>query len=48
MSIAVSVVESKAELKKFIRFPEVLYRGNPYWVPPLIRDELDTLVKIGM
>ena len=43
MSIAISVVESKAELKKFIRFPEVLYRGNPCWVPPLIRDEIETL-----
>jgi GNAT superfamily N-acetyltransferase len=43
MSIAISVVESKAELKKFIRFPEVLYRGNRCWVPPLIRDEIETL-----
>jgi len=43
MSIAVSVVESKAELKKFIRFPQGLYRGNLYWVPPLIRDEIEML-----
>jgi hypothetical protein len=43
MSIAISVVDSKAELKRFIRFPEVLYRGNPCWVPPLIRDEIETL-----
>jgi hypothetical protein len=43
MSIAISVVESKAELKRFVRFPEALYRDNPYWVPPLIRDEIETL-----
>ena len=43
MSITISVVTSRAELKRFIRFPEVLYRGNPYWVPPLIRDEIETL-----
>ena len=43
MSVAISVVASRAELKRFIRFPMELYRGNPYWVPPLIRDEMDTL-----
>jgi hypothetical protein len=43
MSIAISVVGSKAELKTFVRFPETLYKGNPYWVPPLIRDEIETL-----
>jgi hypothetical protein len=43
MSISISAVESQADLKRFIRFPEVLYRGNPYWIPPLIRDEIETL-----
>jgi hypothetical protein len=43
MSVAISVVESPAELKKFVRFPLDLYRGNAYWVPPLLRDEIDTL-----
>jgi hypothetical protein len=43
MSIDVSVVQTKADLKRFVRFPETLYRGNPYWVPPLIRDEIETL-----
>jgi hypothetical protein len=43
MSIVITAVESRAELKRFIRFPMDLYRGNPYYVPPLIRDELDTL-----
>jgi hypothetical protein len=43
MSVAISVVGSRAELKRFILFPQGLYRGNPWWVPPLIMDELDTL-----
>ena len=43
MSVAISVVESPAELKRFVRFPLELYRGNAYWVPPLLRDEIDTL-----
>ena len=45
MSIAITVVDSRAELKRFIRFPMKLYRGNAYWVPPLIRDEIDTLTQ---
>jgi hypothetical protein len=36
-------VESRSQLKQFILFPHRLYRGNPFWVPPLIMDELDTL-----
>ena len=43
MSVTVSTVGSRAELKRFIRFPRELYRGNPYWVPPLVFDEIDTL-----
>ncbi len=43
MSVSVSAVESRADLKRFIRFPHELYRGNPCWVPPLMMDELDTL-----
>ncbi len=43
MSTGITPVESRTELKSFILFPHRLYRGNPYWVPPLILDELDTL-----
>lgn len=28
-------------LKAFVRFPFRLYKNNPYWVPPLIQDEMD-------
>lgn len=34
-------VTSKKQLKAFIKFPFRLYKNNPYWVPPLIQDEMD-------
>ncbi|MDR2954365.1 MAG: hypothetical protein LBV43_04720 [Prevotella sp.] len=36
---------SKALKKAFVKFPIGLYKGCPYYVPPLILDELDTLNK---
>jgi hypothetical protein len=45
MSIAISLVESPGELKKFILFPHEIFKGNQSWVPPLIMDERDTLTK---
>lgn len=33
----------KASKKAFVKFPIKLYKGCPYYVPPLILDELDTL-----
>ncbi len=36
-------VRSRSELRQFVRFPFTLYKGNPYWAPPLIRDEMTTL-----
>lgn len=35
----------KALKKAFVKFPIKLYEGNPYYVPSLILDELDTLNK---
>lgn len=43
--IEVKKVESKKDLKKFIKFPFSLYKDSEYWVPPIIIDELDTLDK---
>ncbi len=45
MSVAISEVLSKKELKSFIKFPFDLYKGNSYYVPPIIGFELDTLLK---
>jgi len=43
----ISIVEatSKADLKKFVKFPFTLYKNSPYWVPPIINDELATFDK---
>lgn len=35
----------KRELLKFVHFPiDTLYKGNPYYVPSLVLDEVDTLL----
>jgi len=36
---------SKKLLKEFVKFPFALYKNHPYWVPPLINDELETFDK---
>ena len=36
---------SKSELKQFVKFPFTLYKDSPYWVPPIIADELETFDK---
>lgn len=45
MTVSIREVLSKKELKEFIKFPHALYKGNPYWVPPLHFDEMTTLGK---
>ncbi len=39
--IQVRAIQSKKDVDKFIKFPFQLYRGNPYWVPPLISERRD-------
>jgi len=41
--IVIKVVLNKKDRKAFVMFPFHLYAGNPYWVPPIIADELDDL-----
>ena len=36
-------VNNSSLLKDFIRFPERLYKGHPYWVPPLFRTLTDIM-----
>jgi len=43
MAIDILEVTSAKDLRSFIRFPFDLYSKNPYWVPPLIAEELLTL-----
>ncbi len=41
--IEVIRVTSPKQLKQFVTFPFSLYKDCKYWVPPLIKDELETL-----
>ncbi|GAB4236131.1 MAG: hypothetical protein Tsb0034_10620 [Ekhidna sp.] len=45
MSLVLKEVVSKKDLKNFIKFPFKLYKGNPYYVPPLVEFEMSTLRK---
>ncbi len=40
--LSVKEVTNLRELRAFIRFPNKLYRGNPYWVPALFMDDYQT------
>lgn len=39
--IEIKEVESKRELRKFVTFPNKLYKDNPYFVPATYADDLD-------
>jgi len=43
MPIEIREITTIPELKKFIRFPLSLYKDNPYYVPSLFMDEMNTL-----
>ena len=45
MAKQIKRVESKADLKQFVLFPWQVYRNNPYWVPPLIGEQMKFLDK---
>ena len=41
-TIQVKEISSKKDKLKFIKFPFKIYDNNPYWVPPIISQELET------
>lgn len=41
--IEIKRVESKRDLRTFIRLPWAIYAGDPFWVPPLIMEMKDRL-----
>ncbi|WP_373073377.1 GTP cyclohydrolase [Zeaxanthinibacter enoshimensis] len=43
--VSIEEVTDKAGLKKFVKFPFTLYKDSPYWVPPLIAEELSSFDK---
>ena len=45
MAVEIVKVSTNKQLKRFIRFNYELYKGNPYFVPELLSDAMDTLRK---
>lgn len=43
MPLEIKEIVTKTERREFIKFPFRLYKGNAYWVPPLIMEEMGTL-----
>ena len=42
MSVEIKEVRTSKELRKFVQFGIDLYKGNPYYCPPLVFDEMNT------
>lgn len=40
--ITVREIFTRKELKEFVKFPFQIFKNNPYWIPPIISEELDT------
>ncbi|MFV0520960.1 MAG: hypothetical protein ACK5MI_00820 [Mangrovibacterium sp.] len=44
MTIIIKEVNDKVTLEDFVNLPYKLYKGNSYWVPPMKKEEKDTLL----
>jgi GNAT superfamily N-acetyltransferase len=45
MTIEIREVTTRQELRKFVRYPLTLYKGNPNYVPAIYLDDMNTLRK---
>jgi len=45
MSVTIKTVSTKKDFKTFVRFGNKLYKGNPYYVPSMPWDDLNTFDK---
>ena len=43
--IQLKEIHSKKEIKQFVLFPFSLYKNHKYWVPPIIKDEVNNFDK---
>ncbi len=43
MSLEIKEVVTDSDMKNFVLFPYKLYRGNKFWIPPMISDEIASL-----
>lgn len=45
MAVRIDLVRNRRQLSRFIDFPFELYADSPYWIPPLLQDERNTLLR---
>ncbi len=43
MAVTLQAVKNRKQEKDFVNLPFAIYKGNPYWVPPIKTDELNNL-----
>jgi GNAT superfamily N-acetyltransferase len=43
--IEIKEVTDKKGIKEFVKFPFEIYKGSPYWVPPIISEEMEIFDK---
>ena len=43
--VTLKEVTTKADIKKFVKFSFSLYKDSPFWIPPIIADEMETFDK---
>ena len=43
MAVELREVKTKADIKQFAILPFEIYKGNTYWVPPVVADEMKAL-----
>ena len=41
--ITLKEMKTPSELKQFVKYPFLLYKDEPNWVPPIINDELESM-----
>ncbi len=43
MALTITPVQDRKDLEDFLRLPWTIYKGNPYWVPPLLKEVKEML-----
>ena len=43
MNLCIEIVKNQKDWKSFLELPWRIYKGNEYWVPPLLADVSETL-----
>lgn len=43
MNLTIKEVQSKKDINQFIKLPFELYKNNPFWIPPILKDERKAL-----